>query len=625
VNNVLKSERMGQVVITAPKIYLETTIKELYNLNVVHIIHHTKKDLDIGNPLANASKLSETLISVRAMISNLGLQGDVKLSNGFKAMGVKNFAHLSKEVKNLQDQINLKLDKIKELENELKNIETKNTILQNLKKIGLSLESYTEYSSIKYFVGEVDEVDLLRKRLSHKTDEFELHTHANNKRSLAALFIVRNMAEDASELLTRHNFSELDMSLIKDSKGFPADALSANSSKHSKLIKSKEALQKQLQKIATKWKDFLLLSEKFLSAELDKAEAPLMFASSENIFVVSGWYPERNTKHLTERLEKVTKGNVEIDVRRPHSEENVPVKLVNTKLAKPFEFLMRLYALPVYKEIDPTIFVSLTFPLFFGIILGDIGYGLTVMVMLMFLSKKLPSARPLARIVMPSAIASVIFGFIFGEVFGFEVIFGYHLPQLISRLHQITEMLMLSLIIGLLHINLGILIGFINEMSHGLQKAILAKGSWWLLQLGVLGIAASATGYIQLPMYFGVGLAIISVIMIYMGESVSGLIEIPALFSHVLSYSRLMAVGLASVGLALVVNGFVEDFASMGGIMIGVAVLVGVIGHSLNIALGLLGGFLQSLRLHYVEFFTKFFKGGAVPFQPFGKKLEEVT
>jgi len=113
--------------------------------------------------------------------------------------------------------------------------------------------------------------------------------------------------------------------------------------------------------------------------------------------------------------------------------------------------------------------------------------------------------------------------------------------------------------------------------------------------------------------------------MIYLGESMAGVVEIPGLASNILSYSRLMAVGLASVGLAIVVNGFVEDFIHQGGFMIIAAIIVGIVGHTINIALGLLGGFLHSIRLHYVEFFTKFFKGGAVPFTPFGQKFEEAV
>ena len=385
------------------------------------------------------------------------------------------------------------------------------------------------------------------------------------------------------------------------------------------LDQQRSAVNNQLSKLGIKWKDFLLLSEKFLSMEAEKAEAPLRFASTENIFVVSGWIPKKNLGELDENINKITRKNVNIEVQQPQDDDNVPVKLSHQKRTKPYEFFMRLYALPKYAEIDPTIFLFITFPLFFGMILGDIGYGATAVVLLTYIGKKYKSMASLVRVMMPAAFASIFFGFVFGEVFGYEA-----LPHLISRIHQTQEMLFISLIIGLLHVNIGLVLGFLNELSHGLKKAILAKGSWWILQAGVALLALSSLNIIPISTLPGWILIGLSVIMIYLGESFIGILEIPALLSNVLSYSRLMAVGLASVGLASVVNEFTTTFFAKGGIMIVVAIFVGLVGHALNIVLGLVGGFLHALRLHYVEFFTKFFKGGAIPFQPFGSKMTEV-
>ncbi|MAG15740.1 hypothetical protein CMO88_01630 [Candidatus Woesearchaeota archaeon] len=619
---MLQPERMSKVIITSPKSFLDKTINEMYKLNAFHIINHAKSEIDIGTPLENASNISEALVAVRALISNLNLNNGVTLSNGFKAIGVKNFAHLTKTTKLLQEETASKLEKLKNIENEIKLIEAKKNLLSQIEKLKLPLESFGSYSSITVFVGHVKEPKLFEKNLSKITDEFEI-SYAEDT-GLLALFVSNDSKDSASNLLTKHNFSELDLTLIAEMKRKVPEELSSLVLEKEKLLNSKLTVNRQLTSLGNKWHDFLLLSEKFLSIELEKAEAPLKFAASENIFVVTGWVPSKNVEKLTERVQNITKQNVEIEVKQPSHDEEVPVKLSNTKLTKPFEFLMNLYALPKYAEIDPTIFLFISFPLFFGIILGDIGYGATIVLLLLYFAKKFPSMKPLAKVIMPAAMASIFFGFLFGEVFGFEELFGYHLPHLISRLHQVQEMLYISVIIGLLHVNLGLLLGFINELEHGLKKAILAKASWWLLQISLVGIAISLSGLLPIPMYINVILAIVSLIMIYLGESVSGLVEIPGLFSNILSYSRLMAVGLASVGLAVVVNGFVEEFASKGGIMILAAVIIGILGHALNIALGLMGGFLQSLRLHYVEFFTKFFKGGAIPFHPFGKKITEV-
>ncbi len=613
---------MSKLIITAPKSCLDRTIKELYKLNAVHIVNHTADSIDIGAPLESASKISETLIAIRALISNLSIKNGVELQNGFSAIGVKNFSQLARAVKLLQEDANSKLDKIKQIDSESKALESKKSLLLKLSNLELPLESYSGYSSITVFAGYLDDPETLEKELSRVTDEFQLHSAKDGSQHAVALFAGTPARDKIAEVLAKNSFSEIDLSGIAGMKGPVGEALSGISAKNERLLKSRSEAERQVKRLSKKWHDFLLLSEKLLSAELEKAEAPLRFAASENIFVVTGWMPSKNAAKLTETMQKAAQGNAYVEISKPSHDDNVPVKLSNSGQAKPFEMLMNLYALPKYWEIDPTLFLSITFPLFFGIILGDVGYGAVTALLLLFISKKMPKAATLAKVMMPAALSSIFFGFLFGEVFGFEELFGYELPRLISRLHQINEMLVLSVIIGAIHVNIGILLGFINEQNHhGLKKAILAKGSWWVMQLGIILAALSSTGILGVPLYLGGLLFIAGIAMLILGEPME-IVEIPALISNIMSYSRLMAVGLASVGLAVVVNGFIEEFASQGGIMIFAAILVGVLGHALNIALGLLGGFLHSIRLHYVEFFTKFFKGGAIPFQAFGRKRE---
>ncbi len=625
---MLKSERMSKLIITAPKSYIDKTIQELHELDAVHIVNHsaseqTTENLDIGTPLDSASKISETLIAVRALISNLGIKNGVKLKNGFKAIGLKNFAQLAKAVKALQEEAKSKIERISQIESEAKSAESKKNFMLSLSKLELPLEAYSGYSSITVFAGHVTDSGILEKELSSEIDDFQLHSAKEGNRHVIALFVANYSKEKAAEVLSRNGFSEIDTSLAQGLNGSPSEALSAISARHERLSKSSSDAKKQIRRLSEKWRDFLLLSEKLLSIELEKAEAPLRFAASESIFVVTGWVPSKSAGRVSDKLQKTTNGNIQIETSKPSPEDEVPVMLSNIKQAKPFEFFMNLYALPKYNEIDPTIFLSLTFPLFFGMILGDVGYGAVTALLLLYLSRKMPKAAPIAKVMMPAALSSIFFGFIFGEIFGFEELFGYQLPHLISRLHQIKQMLMISIILGAIHVNTGILLGFINERNnHGLKKAILAKGSWWVMQSGAVLAALSWTGAIHLPIYLAGLIITAGIAMLILGEPME-IVEIPAIISNILSYSRLMAVGLASVGLAVVVNGFIEEFMSAGGMMIMAAILIGVTGHLLNIALGLLGGFLHSIRLHYVEFFTKFFKGGAIPFSAFGKRGAE--
>ena len=225
---------------------------------------------------------------------------------------------------------------------------------------------------------------------------------------------------------------------------------------------------------------------------------------------------------------------------------------------------------------------------------------------------------------MFASVCTVIFGFVYGEFFGFE---PYH--PLISRAHEMGLLMSIAILIGMTHILAGLLIGFYNVYKrHGLKHAVMEKFGWILLYplilklfvvLGILsgGIASFADSILPGWLILSV-LAAIGVVFIIMSEGITGAVELPGIFGNILSYSRLMAIALASVSLAMVINDGAKALAGMGIIGIVGAILIFTIGHAINIALGIIGPFLHSLRLEYVEFFTKFFKGGAKRYAPFG-------
>ncbi len=620
---MLAPERMKKVTIVGPKTVMDKAIGELHRLKAVHITDHQKNEFDIGSPFERADKLSELLVAVRAISLAVGISGKKELSNGFRAVGVKNLAGLGKAVKQLNSKVSEIQASVKEAEDELKKLGLQETQLSCLQRLGLGPGSISDYRTIAYFVGAVKDAQRLRKSLLAVTDRFELLSVDDKASFLVAVFIDSGKKTEASEVLSANGFSELALAEVKGMKGTASAALESVAKTKERLQRRIDASSKELAKLGTVWNDFLLLSDQLLAKELEKAQAPLRFGASRSAFVISGWVPSGEFGSLEANLGRATSERIFVESEMPHHGELVPVKLDNPKPAKPFEFFMDLYALPKYDEIDPTLFMFVTFPLFFGIILGDVGYGLVSFFLLLWLKEKMPGSAKLVNVIVPAAVSSIVFGFLFGEVFGFEQAFGMEFPRLISRAHDINAMLFASVIIGLVHINLGFVLGFLNELHHkGLFKAFAAKLSWIILQAGVALVALAATGMVNISVYVGIAVAVASVILIYIGESMRGIIEIPGLFSNLLSYARLMAVGLSSVSLAVVINDMAKEVAHTGLIGMAASVLLLFIGHTMNLALGLLGGFLQSLRLHYVEFFTKFFEGGAISFKPFGSKTE---
>jgi V/A-type H+-transporting ATPase subunit I len=245
---------------------------------------------------------------------------------------------------------------------------------------------------------------------------------------------------------------------------------------------------------------------------------------------------------------------------------------------------------------------------------------------------------------------------LFSEFLGFElpwnpIIFSRHL--LIGATEPgghgpaIAELMILTVWIGLLHLSLGRALGMYNhaKQDHGAHrmKAVMANFGWLAVMWGAVIAIWSNFAMPLMPdltglpsVVPGVGLGVvIGAVLIVLGivfiarDSVLEVVELPTIISHVLSYTRLMAVGLSSVAIAMVINYMaigmfikpqLANLTIVGIFIILVGVIIFILGHTLNVALGIMGGGLHSIRLHYVEFFTKFYKGGGRKYIPFGMK-----
>jgi V/A-type H+-transporting ATPase subunit I len=422
-------------------------------------------------------------------------------------------------------------------------------------------------------------------------------------------------------------------------------------------------IQKELARIEEKAEeirkahaDWLLASEELLMADVEQKEIPLQFATTEQAFVAEGWVPAPDAERFISALQKATGGKIFVtEVPMDEVPDQPPVEYNNPSFARPAELFMDVYARPKYTEIDPTILLSIVFPLFFGLIVGDAGYGLLFLAMAYGMRRFLsgPEGRMLLTNLRNASLSSLVFGILFSEFFGFRlpwapVLFSRHLNiggEAAAHGPAIPELMVLSIWIGVLHITLGRFFGIINHarQDHGRHRtlAVLANVGWLCVMWGILTLIWSQFALPLMPDLTGApsavlglnlaglggAVALLAGIILIARDSVLEIIEIPTIISHVLSYARLVAVGLSSVAIAMVVNfiaiGMIiqpqlENLSALGIVIIIMGVLVFLIGHTLNIALGLLGGGLHSIRLHYVEWFTKFYKGGGEKYTPLG-------
>lgn len=347
------------------------------------------------------------------------------------------------------------------------------------------------------------------------------------------------------------------------------------------------------------------------------AEARDRVLEGHHLFVLEGWIPKDRREPFVARLS--SRFGPELLVETLASEAwraaDAPVEVTNPPLFKPFEIVTRMMPLPRYGSIDPTPFLAIFFPAFFGLMLADVGYGAAlavVAVVLRLRSKPGSTVRSVAFVAGACALFSVLFGVLFGELFGtLGHALGMH-PLWFNREEAIVPFLALSVSLGVVHVCLGLVLAAVTAWRRGHTREAFGRGvAVLMVLLTVLSLLAAfrlLPGSLFTPSI--VALLVAFPVLIAL-EGVVALIELMSTFGHILSYARIMALGTASLMMAVVANQMV---GTMGSVAVGV--LFALLFHLVNFGIGLFSPTIHALRLHSVEFLGKFFSPGGVAYQP---------
>jgi V/A-type H+-transporting ATPase subunit I len=644
---------MSHLLIVASRDRMEPVIRELYAHHVFHIRTFVEDDreehegLRIGSPLTGAGAVSGQLVKVRSLESVFGLRSeDVQPTQ--RQTTAKLREAIDRDLPALSTDVDELLARRSVVEGTLKDHEQMIRELAPFAMAPIPLELYGGYENIAGFAGRIP------KDVAIPVPHEKFHS-AGKEGTFIAVFVRVQDRTSVESLLTASGFTPL---AIPKGEGLPSTLIGEHSRAMAHDREELAAIGTTLTGINDRRKEFLTACEELLTMDVERAEAPLRFATTDQAFLVEGWAPTTEVERLKSGLALATDGkSLVTEIHDEHHPAKAPVEYDNPAFSRSTQLFMDIYSRPRYDELDPTVFVSIIFPIFFGIILGDVGYGLILLIAALGLRRLITSrdGRYLLDVMRNGAISSIIFGVLFSEFFGFAFTqFGIHWEPVLFARHlnigaeaaghggpDIAGLLLFAIWIGILQITLGRMLSAVNHYHHHGVRGLVPQLGWiatmWGILIAIWSIAPlplmpDLTGFPKVV--FGLGIpAVIGGILILAGiiaiatESALELIEIPSIISHTMSYARLVAVGLSSVAIAMVVNLIAIDMMiapQLGAItplgvvfiIVGVIVLIG--GHLGNTALGMVGGGLQSLRLQYVEFFTKFYKGGGEKYNPFG-------
>ncbi len=492
---------------------------------------------------------------------------------------------------------------------------------------------------------QIAQYQALLSKLASATDQ-QVHVELidqNNKDCLMVVLAIRQ-DERVKQALRETNFSAV---MLPRPEKTPSDALTEIENETQLLQKEREEIMATSTAMLADQLKLEALSD-YYGQRVQKYQVKKLIVSTETVILLEGWLQE---KYRVEFLQKMQEHYPEVVVfiTEPEETDNPPIVLKNNAASTPFEFVMNMYGWPNYREQDPTAVLAPFFALFFAIALADAGYGLLLLILGFYFMRKYDldaGGKKFFRLFMTCGALTIVVGLCLNGFFGNlldllpSLAFLRRIKDsivLIDPMSNPIGMMVLCVALGVVQVWTGYLMKSIGAWRRGDKIGALLDGGPWMVWIAALtffvltatvpalsGLAAvgkygAIAGALGIVLTQGRGS---SNIFGKLGGGLYALYNTIGPLSDTLSYTRLLALGLSGGVIAMVVNTFavmLKDIPFVGWILM-LALLVG--GHLFNIVLSLLGCFVHSARLQYVEFFTKFFEGGGTPFRPFRRETK---
>lgn len=659
-STILKPVPMARVAVIGLKKFRQQILTILHEMNIIQLEPLSKAtDSFLARERESElhNEISDQLLRIKGLLGSLPPT---------KIVGKSGFLSLNELISTIKS---LDIDsKIASLEREKDNLTTQKRETENNIKLVEEFSFFHEDFNIldlsfaRSYFGRVasDKFPDFKKELESESPDIMIYSKETDKITHFVLIITPTFR--SASLASSVNSHNVHLEVVPKLRGKPEIIIQNQRNINNTLSSKLNQINNQLTEISKKHYKFLKGAEEQLEIENRKLEIIDHLGVTKDAFALEGWIPKSKIENLRTAFKKHSEGTILYDL---DSKENPPTLLATPKKLKVFESFVRFYSLPSGKEFDPTVMFAFIFPFFYGMMIGDVGYGIVILLVSKWVIRRVEGGkrnftimpkflrnfaktilRPtqmvkLAKAIIPGCIFTIILGFCFNLYFGFHLnqylfsflneTFGSSLPPDGALLDPIStfglrKLLLISGYIGLGMVSFGLVLGIINALREGQKKHAIGKIGWLAFGWGIslLGLAlighqdinptSSMTGAVYFAVIFG-GLG-----LMFYGEGVRALMELPSIISHILSYTRIVGIMLASIILADVIDHiFLRTIDNpLPHVILGISIFF--IGHIFNIILGVFEPGIQGARLIYVEFFSKFYHGNGKPFRPFGRK-----
>ena len=497
--------------------------------------------------------------------------------------------------------------------------------LEKWEPLELTPQAAATFSHLGALIGTIPNTDddALRLTLGAHPDLKFQEVFTDDTEHGVLVFYKTGSLEEVRKILKEYGFKPFEY----DHEELPAERIAQLKAN----IRQQEAVATAMTKSLAASKnelDQLKVQLDYLCNLSSRQESKNQLASTQNLAALEGWIESNQVQALEACLTEQFGQSILIQTReiRQDEEDRVPTKLKNNVLVEPFELVTEMYSLPKYGDKDPTPVVSLFYFVFFGMMVADIGYGLLLFVgtslALHFLHVKSGLAKNL-RFFRLLGVAVIIWGLVYGSFFGFELPFA-----LISTSSDAMTILVISVVFGFVTVLAGLFLsGLKNIRLKDYAEAYNAGFAWVLILLGLLllalgnffpSLAFAATIGQWLAIINALGILAVSIVsaksLAGLGSGLFNLYNVSGYVGDLVSFTRLMALGLSGASIGSAFNLIVSLFPPVARFSIGILLFIAL--HLVNMFLSFLSGYVHGARLIFVEFFGKFYDGGGKPFTP---------